>query len=511
MCHSQSRLASYTPLTLALITFLLAPGASAEFTDGVASGDVTSTAAILWTRLDRDTAVKVEVSTNPTLRGKKAFKKVVEHLSANHDFTVKVDATGLAPGTTYFFRFKDEDADGQAFSEIGTFRTAPAPGTASDVRATYTGDADGTRLPGGAPPFNDFEVLDAARLEGADFFVFDGDTIYADSSFRTTGPATTLAEYHATHRENRGYANLRELLASTSVYATMDDHEVVDDYDGQTVDPARYAAGRQAFLDYYPVRETGLLHDASCAGDPLYRTFQWGSEVEVFLLDERSCRSPDAAVACFGDLAPTLPPAIRGLFGLPALAPGCLPALFDPARTLLGPVQLAQLRADLLASTAKWKLVVSQEPIQQFHVLPYDRWEGYAAERNGLLGFIQSNAITGVLFLTTDTHATLLNQVVIDVFLAPAPIATELVTGPVAANTFQTDVLADAGQAGLDGVNFLFTFVEGMDCRHLDQNSYGLVEVDATAGTATLSSMDEDGAVVVNQVPPAVACTTTAP
>src|SRR5262245_7090765 len=67
------------------------------FTDGVASGDVTSNSAILWTRVDRDTSVKVEVWSNPQLKGKKAFQKTVPHVSAQRDFTVKIDATGLAP------------------------------------------------------------------------------------------------------------------------------------------------------------------------------------------------------------------------------------------------------------------------------------------------------------------------------------------------------------------------------------------------------------------------------
>src|SRR4029450_13881706 len=136
----------------------------------------------------------------------------------------------------------------------------------------------------------------------------------------------------------------------------MDDHEVVNDYDAATVDPARYAAGRRAFLDYYPIRETGLPHDPSCAGDPLYRRFSWGGQVEVFLLDERSCRSADVAAQGFGDLVPTLPPFIRALFGgsIPTNPPpGCLDAIFDPARTLLGPVQKAQLLADLAASERK--------------------------------------------------------------------------------------------------------------------------------------------------------------
>jgi alkaline phosphatase D len=476
----------------------------AGLTDGVTSGDVTATSAILWTRIDRDTNVKVEVWSNPELAGMKAFQLTVPHASAAHDFTVKVDATGLSPGTVYYYRFKHDDTDGASFSGVGTFRTAPSPYVAADLRFTFTGDADGTRDANGVPFRNEFEVLRAARLEGGAFFVFDGDTIYSDSSFRSGGPATTLAEYHATHRVNRAYANLRELLASTSVYATMDDHEVVNDYDANTVDPARYAAGRRAFLDYYPVRETGLLHDASCAGDPLYRKFRWGSEVEVFLLDERSCRSPSAVAACLGDLAPTLPGFVRtsypfSLFLTPAPPPGCLATLFDTGRTLLGPVQKAQLLADLAVSTAKWKLVVSEEPVQQFHLLPYDRYEGYAAERGELLTFIQQHGIGGVQFLSTDIHATMLNQVAIDRFAAPGAIATELVTGPIAATSYESQVLALAGPFGLQAVNFLLSF-DGVDCRNLNRNSYGLVEVSVGAGTLGLASKDENGALVMDPI-----------
>jgi alkaline phosphatase D len=478
------------------------PGGVPVFTDGVASGDVTATSAILWTRVDRDTNVKVEVWKDPELKGMKAFQQTVPHASAAHDFTVKVDATRLSPDTVYYYRFKHDDTDGASFSDVGTFRTAPGPNVAADLRFTFTGDADGTRNAYGAPSRNEFEVLRAARLEGGAFWVFDGDTIYADSSFRSGGPATTLAEYHATHRENRSYANLRQLLASTSVYATMDDHEVVNDYDATTVDPARFAAGRQAFLDYYPIRETGLLHDATCAGDPLYRKFRWGSEVEVFLLDERSCRSASAAAACQGDLAPTLPGGVRtsypfSLF-LPSAPPsGCLATLFDPARTLLGPVQKAQLFADLAASTAKWKLVVSEEPIQQFQLLPYDRYEGYAAERTEVLTFIQQSGIEGVQFLSTDIHATMLNEVAIDLFAAPTPVAVELVTGPIAATSYEDQVLALAGPLGLQVVNGWLTAI-GVDCRNLKQNSYGLVEVSAGVGTLNLSSKDEYGVGVVD-------------
>jgi len=120
---------------LAVAAGLPTPGAVADsggvpvFTHGVASGDVTSSAAVLWTRIDRATNVKVEVWDNPELAGKKSFQRTVPQVSASRDITVKVDATGLEPGTTYYFRFKHDDFDGIAFSEVGTFRTAPPRGS----------------------------------------------------------------------------------------------------------------------------------------------------------------------------------------------------------------------------------------------------------------------------------------------------------------------------------------------------------------------------------------------
>ena len=52
------------------------------------------------------------------------------------------------------------------------------------------------------------------------------------------------------------------------------------------------------------------------------------------------------------------------------------------------------------ASTATWKVIVNEVPIQQFFALPYDRWEGYPAEREKLLRFLQKN-VKNVLFLAT--------------------------------------------------------------------------------------------------------------
>ena len=496
------------------------PGPPVEFNDGIASGDVTQSRAILWTRVNSARRVTVEVSWNPWFWGWNSFTGKFR-TSAARDFTVKIDAKHLWPGLRYWYRFKASPTDNNSnvvYSDVGTFRTAPWTWKKSDVDWTYDGDSDTTKVPNGTGvnPFNNWEVLDRAREEDGDFFVYLGDTIYSDSSFRTSGPATTVDEYRDTYEEGRTYPALTELMKSTSTYPLMDDHEVQNDYDGKTVDPARYDAGRQAFLEWMPIRETGLLHDTSCAGDPLYRKVKWGKDVELFITDQRACRDADVQFTpCGGDLGPTLPPPVRqtfpfSLFLTPNPPPGCVDAINDPNRTMLGPVQKARFKSDLLNSTAKQKIVVSELAWQNFYVQPYDRWEGYGGERSEILNFIRDNGIENVQFETTDNHMTMQNQVFIDNYSDNQTIAYEAITGPVATNTFQQEVIAQAGLIGLFAVNQILNLV-GIDCRHLDKYSYGSSQYDKTTGLYTVSSKDQAGAVVTDQNNPLIPCTQTAP
>jgi phosphodiesterase/alkaline phosphatase D-like protein len=170
-------------------------------------------------------------------------------------------------------------------------------------------------------------------------------------------------------------------------------------------------------------------------------------------------------------------------------------------------VQKQRLKNDLLSSTATHKIIVSELAWQQWWALPYDRWEGYGAERSEMLNFIRNNGIDNVEMLTTDNHGTLQNQVYIDKFSDPQTIANETITGPIATNTFQNEVIAVAGQLGLFVFNVTLN-TANIDCRHLDKYSYGNVEVNAAADTATVSSRDANGAVVPDQNVANVNCST---
>ncbi len=112
------------PSLLILSLFLTAPGGppSPLFTHGLASGDVTDSSAVLWTRVGWETKLTLEVSTNDAFPKKDTIRRSVV-ASAENGFTAKELVDKLKPDDTYFYRFRR----GGSASEVGTFRTADRP------------------------------------------------------------------------------------------------------------------------------------------------------------------------------------------------------------------------------------------------------------------------------------------------------------------------------------------------------------------------------------------------
>ena len=490
--------ASASALGAAIAVLLLAGGGEATgtvaFPYGLAAGEVTASSALLWTRPSRPGLVEVEVALD------ERFFRVVLRASRRArlatDLAVRLAARGLRPGRRYFYRFRQ----GGATSEVGRFRTAPPPDHAASVRFAVSGDADATRRPNGSPAFNRFQIYARMAEEGNDFNVNLGDTIYSDSSVGGARPALTVAEKRAKYRQALALPALRKLRATASLYSHWDDHEFVNDFSRPEHGEALYSAGVKAFLDYAPVRYT--------TADGLYRTFRWGQTVELFFLDERSFRSAKASaggactVGSFPDVAPTAPASVRQAFAslLPPLArpapKGCIDRIEDPARTMLGQRQLRRFLADVARSTATFKVILNEVPLQQFYALPYDRWEGYAAERRTVVEALRR--VPGTIVLTTDTHATLVGDVRLRTLEREGPLdtgLTEVVTGPVATSTFAREIDAVVGAPGtgrLVSLLFLKPLPPrgiGMRCVAPDVYSYAEVEATPTRLTVTLKDM----------------------
>ena len=158
---------------------------------------------------------------------------------------------------------------------------------------------------------------------------------------------------------------------------------------GQTL----YKRGVQAFRDYAPVTRRSATGSTA--------RFRWGKNLRG-LLPRRALvpqrRTPTQRHVCDNphdaaqpDLAPTAPQTTRTLFSAvsPSLAQpvsqACLDAINDPNRTFLGKRAARGVQEGRQGSTARFKVIMNEMPIQQYYILPYDRWEGFAAERADLL------------------------------------------------------------------------------------------------------------------------------
>jgi alkaline phosphatase/alkaline phosphatase D len=338
----------------------VASAASAVFQHGVASGDPLPGGILLWTRVTPTPESTPASGAGPTVTvdwqvaADASFATVVQSgrvsTGPERDHTVKVDVGGLAPATTYWYRF---GLSGQ-WSPVGRTMTAPAD------------DAAITRLRMG--------VVSCANWEAGYFAVYRhlaergdlnvvvhlGDYIYeygtgefdaGGTVVRKTQPTNetiTLADYRTRHSLYKTDPDLQALHASVPWIITWDDHEVANDMwsgGAENHTPAtegdfgaRVAASRQAYAEWMPVR---LATDGH-----IYRRLRYGNLIELSMLDLRTYRSQQTTGA----------------------------HVDDPDRTIAGADQLQWLIDGLVGSTAKWKIVGNPVMISRLDVARCRPW-----------------------------------------------------------------------------------------------------------------------------------------
>ncbi|MFL5894335.1 MAG: alkaline phosphatase D family protein [Thermoleophilaceae bacterium] len=535
---------------LAVVAIVPSTASAAGFSYGVASADVTSTSALLWAHAPKAGKAHLEVALDSRFTRKRIAKTVFAKKA--NDLTVQSRVAGLIPGRRYYFFFHE----GAKRSVLGTFKTAPKPTTPATVRFAVTGDTDGFKTSNAIPfynqqgfygPFgsNSFEVFKRMAAEKNDFNVNLGDTMYSEAPEKSItedvalGPtAFSLAAKRAKYRQNLSYANLQKVRSSGAMFNHWDDHEFNDDFTpnsaacmyGRVFDEDKdaaqcnekqvYAAGVKAFREYMPVTYS--------SANGIYRRFKWGKNVELFFLDERSFRSihasevkvdPNAAEPTAhvcdnegqADPAPQVPQRIRDLFTFiypPAKNPppqACLDAINDPSRTMLGTAQYNAFTNAIKASKATWKVVVNEVPIMGAYVNPYDDWQGYMAERQKLLHFLQDN-VKNVVFLTTDFHSNWVADASYSVFpeeggLQPSGIM-DFVGGGVADGTFgyEIDDFTDKQDNWklINGAFYAKPPPDGPGMLCSNPVTYGYLQVSAAARKLSVALKDSKGKTITD-------------
>ncbi|HEY8001963.1 MAG TPA: alkaline phosphatase D family protein [Solirubrobacterales bacterium] len=525
-----------TPLittALALVVALAmvaAPGAAAKakgFKYGVTAADVTSSSAILWAKADKSGTTLLQLTSKGGF-GACDSEHAVASVKANskHDNTVQKLVKKLDSSTDYKYRWCTANG---GHSDTGKFTTAPDPNKKQTIRFALAGDQDARPVPGGTTPYwNNFEVWTRILKQKNDFNVLMGDTIYSDTEvpgYTLADIALTIAQKWAAYKINLGMKPWTKARGSAAYYAHWDDHEFINDfsrfensfaYGSQGVTNISgeklYKDGVQAFTDYNPAtysKKTGL-----------YRSVRWGKNLEIFFLDERSFRSSssDYQGTCDNpagsgnpDLAPTAPQSTRNTFSIiaPPLAnpppAACTASINDPNRTMLGSKQLQAFEKAIKKSSATFKVIFNEVPIQQYYALPYDRWEGYEAERSALLHYLQAN-VKNAVFLTTDVHANLVNDARFNTLGDPPGVQNsgilDVTSGPVATESFAGEINGTLGTpSGGALIHDLFFKPQpqagvGMSCAAMNQFSYAEVEV--SKSQLTIDLLDSNDAPVLD-------------
>lgn len=381
----------------------------APFGAGVASGDPTLDAVVLWTRLDPSAAalpaeVMWEVASDPLFRGVVRSGRAVAAPEA--DYTVQVEVDGLEPGTTYFYRFRAPDG---SYSDLGRTRTAPrgpvdrlqfAVASCSSVYSGY---------------FNAYRRI--AERDALDLVIHLGDYIYdfvdRDEEVRIPEPypevPRNLAEWRARHEYYLTDPDLRYARAMHPWVLLWDNHDV------ERAALPDYAGSVQAFHEWNPLRVPDPRYP-----ERIYRSLSYGDLLDLVVLDALLFREMD-------------------------LVPG------TDALGILGETQWAWLDPLLVQSTAAWRVLASQKLLGQAKVNPnlvalYDgerrdifdpgTWDGFPEDRRRLLGRLAELEHVDNLILSGDSHISIVMNVVDDYDAPQALLGGELLPTSISRGNF---------------------------------------------------------------------------
>jgi alkaline phosphatase D len=419
---------------------------------GVASGDPTPSAVIVWTRLydaaarraprSDDEYVVLEVARDAAFEDLIRRELLVARARDGH--ALKHDVDGLLPGRTYHYRFRY----GSWTSPAGRTRTLPAPDAQVDrfrfAFASCQKTSDGY-----------YTAHHHLAAEDLDLVVFLGDYIYEsidDAPFAPERAQTYRVEDLAGYRDRYALARLDpDLQAAHAAFpwvVTWDDHEIENDYSGPhrngTEPPteawaARRAAAAQAYWEHMPLRVPPPV------GERLYlhRRVDVGRLLSLHVLDARQYRD---VTACGGD------------------AGFACPERLEPGRSILGAAQRAWLLDGLAAQRARWPVIASSVVFSRIDFggagANFDQWDGWVADQDtvseALARFSNALVISGDIHMPMAANVARTRE-------PGAPIVAAELTCPSVCSGGDEDVSRGLAPLieGLDSVEYIAGDVRG--------------------------------------------------
>jgi alkaline phosphatase D len=444
---------------LALRGFPVLAAATVHFTHGVASGDPLADRVILWTRVLPGDGLATALDVQWEIAIDEQFAQVVatgaSRTSAARDYTVKVDAAGLRPGTAYFYRF---NALG-VHSVVGRTRTI-ADRSAQRLRFAVVSCSN--------YPQGFFHVYRELARGEFDAVLHLGDYIYEYAEGGYANPVmldqgrhvepvheiVSLEDYRTRYGLYRSDPDLQAVHQAHPFICVWDDHEITNNTwregaENHSPDEGEFAVRRlaaiQAYHEWLPIRDQASLEEGI-----IYRSFDFGDIASLIMLDTRLAGRDEQ---------------LSHAMNIDTLRS----RLASSARSILGGPQEQWLEQELARSVSAgipWQLLGQQllmgklnvpqfadeefEPAQRDAVLngrygllrsrgqqgfPYnlDAWDGYPANRRRTLNAFAAHA-QNVVVLAGDTHSSWAFNLAAD---DGEPVAVEIGTPSVTSPGFE--------------------------------------------------------------------------
>lgn len=241
-----------------------------------------------------------------------------QHTRLEQDGIAVHSLSGIAPGTHYevVVQARRDADDRETDDQSGEFKTAPLPEHRGPVTFCVMTCQQYEHLdrPDG------LAIYPAMGALKPDFFVNTGDAVYYDH-----GPVIALTPALARYHWARMFAlpTLRDFHRNYTSFFMKDDHDILSNDCGP--------ATRSGELNY--PEGVRLFREQTALPEQANRTFRWGRDLQVWLMEGRDYRTPDWVEN------PT------------------------PAPTLWGRAQIKWLGETLAASTATFRVIITTVPV----------------------------------------------------------------------------------------------------------------------------------------------------
>jgi len=366
---------------------------------GSMTGEITSTSAILQTRLtaspgsiDRDVPGKtglVKFIIDTTANFVNPFKTRWISAQPGNDFIVKLRLDYLFPDTRHYFKVEYTcDTVNVYQSTVCSFKTLPGKENETEVSfVVVTGmnyakfhygtgnyDQPDEKAYQGSDKYLGFPALEVIAALNPDFMVATGDNVYYDSPKNEPWVANTQIEMRQKWHEQFVQPRFIDLFSRVPVYWEKDDHDFrFNDCDTTGIKEPGQLLGRAVFLEQIPLALNSNQNIKT------YRTFRINKHLQIWLMEGRDFRSPNT----MND---------------------------GPEKTLWGKEQIAWLKETIQSSDAMYKLIISPTPL----IGPDDAYKkdnhtnpgGFQHERDKLFKWFISEDLLqqNIIFICGDRH-----------------------------------------------------------------------------------------------------------